>query len=919
MGFIPIDGSSRVDNDIALTQIKSNTSTGARKPNQALEDANNDGTQTPDEKGGLFHRHAGRRRKAKKEEESSVGRQGSFGANDELSLNAMGRLYNKIINFSVVTRYLIYVLPVALILIAPLVTLSVLDPNEEILVAGSDDARPSLFRLFLWIMITWLTLWAGKIVAHFLPPIFMFFCGVVSSGTRKYATVLKALEIPLSIFFWALATWLSFRILFRNFLELGWVETLYRILGALFVSSAILLAEKTVVQLISITYHQRSFANRIKESKREVFLLGLMYDASRTLFPMYCPEFAEEDYVINDSLDLMLTGGKKSHKRGGSAAPMRIIGDVGRFGDKLTSVFGNIASEITGKQVFNPNSAHSIVVEALEKAGPSEALAKRIWMSFVVEGNEVLYADDLIEVLGPARKEEAEECFGAIDADENGDISLDEMVRKVLAIAKERKDIGNSMKDISQALTVFDKVLLFVVFLIVVIVFLIFFQSSVVANIAAAGTALLSLSFVFAVTAQEFLGSCIFLFVKHPFDVGDRVDIRNGPERQQLQVEKISLLYTVFYRIDVNQLVQIPNIVLNALWIENISRAKNMKEVIDLNVSFDTTFEDIEFLREEMEKFVRNPDNARDFQQDFSISCGGVGDLDKLNLKIAIKHKSNWHNDGVRATRRSKFMCALALALKRVPIYGPGGGSEALGSWKNPAYNVAVTDNKAKEYRQVADDDKEAKRMVPTPQDTEEDKLKAEEKAITEITSRAPILDADGDWEYDRDEYKQATGLGLNDDKTLTSRDQSRDRADPSNVSYDIHKKESKSGRRRAGDTVPLSPVTDNHPGIQVTQSSPPPSRQRTYDEESALGSNPYTSSGANPYAEFTATQSGHSMYQRGSQGSLPPQLPQLQTSHVSQQQQQQQHPHGSRHRGQSISRPGVAGTSQQQPPAPQR
>jgi hypothetical protein len=52
------------------------------------------------------------------------------------------------------------------------------------------------------------------------------------------------------------------------------------------------------------------------------------------------------------------------------------------------------------------------------------------------------------------------------------------------------------------------------------------------------------------------LGSCIFLYVKHPYDVGDRVDIV-GPEKEQLIVEKISLLYTVFVRIDKMQVVQV--------------------------------------------------------------------------------------------------------------------------------------------------------------------------------------------------------------------------------------------------------------------------------------------------------------------------------------------------------------------------
>jgi hypothetical protein len=38
--------------------------------------------------------------------------------------------------------------------------------------------------------------------------------------------------------------------------------------------------------------------------------------------------------------------------------------------------------------------------------------------------------------------------------------------------------------------------------------------------------------------------------------VGDRVDI-TGPEKEQLLVEKISLLYTVFTRIDKMQVVQV--------------------------------------------------------------------------------------------------------------------------------------------------------------------------------------------------------------------------------------------------------------------------------------------------------------------------------------------------------------------------
>lgn len=479
-GFVPLgmSRSNRADGDIGdipLAQIRSNaSSTGARKANQGLGstfgqvDSGDDNGSN--EKRSFFH-HG--RRQAKKDDETPSEDEL---ASNELSLNAMGRLYNRIIHASGPTRYLVYIVPVGLLLAVPIVVLAALDMRNDIPVGtGPNGAKgPSLFFFFLWIEVGWLALWGGKLVAWLLAPALMFFTGVISPGTRKYAALLRNLQIPLSLFFWALADWLVFiNLLQQHHDKVSWVNTIAKILGAAFVSSAIFLGEKAFVQLISVSYHQRSFANRIQDSKRDVHLLGLMYDASRQLFPMYCDEFLEEDEIINDSIEILLAGNKKwkRSRKSGAVSPAKLIGNVGRIGNKVTSAFGNIASEITGKQVFNPNSAHSIVIEALEKAKTSEALARRIWMSFVVEGKDSLYPDDIAEVLGPQHHDEAEECFSALDADGNGDISLDEMIRKVVEISKERKAIGNSMQDIGQALGVFDKILLFIVLLIVIFVF----------------------------------------------------------------------------------------------------------------------------------------------------------------------------------------------------------------------------------------------------------------------------------------------------------------------------------------------------------------------------------------------------------------------------------------------------------------
>ena len=237
-----------------------------------------------------------------------------------------------------------------------------------------------------------------------------------------------------------------------------------------------------------------------------------------------------------------------------------------------------------------------------------------------------------------------------------------------------------------------------------------FLNSSFTTTLATAGTALLSLSFVFATTAQEVLGSCIFLFVKHPFDVLDRVDIGDD----QLVVKHISLMFTVFKHINTHKLTQVPNIVLNTLWIQNVSRSEAMREQLLIYVDFGTTLEDVQLLRNEMQAFVLDKENSRDFQPDIDVEITGIAEMNKLELKVEIRHKSNWSNETVRAARRSKFMCALVLALRKIPINAPGGGGAALGSVDQPSYTVAVSDAQANANRDAFTKSKDAKRLVPT-------------------------------------------------------------------------------------------------------------------------------------------------------------------------------------------------------------
>lgn len=197
----------------------------------------------------------------------------------------------------------------------------------------------------------------------------------------------------------------------------------------------------------------------------------------------------------------------------------------------------------------------------------------------------------------------------------------------------------------------------------------------------AIGISLIGLSFGFGRAIFEFLQGCIFIFLKHAYDVGDRVEVYNvaATARTSVVVERISILYTVFRRIDNGKELQMSNERLNMKRIENVTRSGANREEISIFVDFNTTFQDIENLKGSLQKFVRSKENGRDYQPNVEIRLNNIYEMNKLELVCSFYHKSNWANEELRAARSSKFKCALLSVIRGMPLARPG----ALGG--NPA------------------------------------------------------------------------------------------------------------------------------------------------------------------------------------------------------------------------------------------
>lgn len=408
----------------------------------------------PQQRPSIHHQYSGMRRA----DSDEAGNQATSGfKNSDDSVNTLGRFYYSFLNFHITTRYMVYVVPVSILLAIPLIVFATIAKHTT---AGGTR----LLGLFVWLEIVWCALWFTKLCAKALPQIFQFCCGIVTSGTRRYAELIRALELPLSVVAWSVVAWASTPVIvaFNHPVPESlshwsqWVQILRKIILASIPVAGVFCVQKFFLQLIAVNYHRKQFSRRIKETQHMVRLLTELYSASIALFPSYCVEFADEDYLIHNA---MVASGMKAgrHQR----TQVKLVGGLARVGNGVTSVLNSIVSEVVGGRKLDPNSDKAVVIAALERRVSAEALARRIWQALTEAGKDAMYEADLVRVLGEERREDAEEIFRTLDKDRNNDVSLDEMQMMLCEMEKSQKDMIRSMHDVKQTVRALDRILEF--------------------------------------------------------------------------------------------------------------------------------------------------------------------------------------------------------------------------------------------------------------------------------------------------------------------------------------------------------------------------------------------------------------------------------------------------------------------------
>jgi len=256
-------------------------------------------------------------------------------------------------------------------------------------------------------------------------------------------------------------------------------------------------------------FHRDSYEDRLQEQKFQLKCLTALYINSRD---------------IPGRTDT-LTDAQSTRTRGSQIPRLAIrkaLRGLKEVAQTTTTALGNVASEMAGQSVLQTNSPANRVTAALTSANKSKALARRLFYSFRQPGLDHLDISDIARFFPDL--ETAQAAFAVFDKDLNGDATRDEIESAVMTIHRERLSLEASMRDLDGAVRRLDDIFMVVVVVIDVLVLAAMVTTKLTTLVTSAGTFILGLSWLLGSTMQEILLACIFLFVKHPYDVGDRVE-----------------------------------------------------------------------------------------------------------------------------------------------------------------------------------------------------------------------------------------------------------------------------------------------------------------------------------------------------------------------------------------------------------
>ena len=563
-------------------------------------------------------------------------------------------------------KYAIYLAPLIVLLVIPIAVLGTVFYNRASIATGLPSNPNQSIRaagLFVWLEIAAVALWVSMSLAWLSIKFFNWTCDVFKHKLKTRQLLFDALKdisnnlmaLPVTLVLWTIICFASTSAICvfdkdngQCIQSPGWIWAVNRAFEAGIVVSFILLVERLIIGMSFISYYGKQY-----DSKNGVLQADINH--VRNLFYLTLHRPANHKHKLHKGQASTCQDCKQTGKIDCLSSWENDWNDVFNDAIRHEDTAGNLATYLWYAMKLDQIDLTMATDEQAEEMLKKDILTDqfRTWLcrdrqNFSDEMERRLFGENSLDLDDDSI---VKEYTDILNGDNDNDITHGEMLTAVKRLGRRREMLEKTMYSVREAMESLDRPLSVVVLIAVAFVYgmqlsllqcyfcsdsyqAAFFVPNFNVYATAIFTAFTGLGFALSGTVTDFLGSCIFLFVKHPYYVGDRIEIN----RVQLYVHRIALMTTRFNRVDNGKFVQLPHSLLNTYWIENLSRSKRLKEYFTISISPDTDFQKIEDIEADLKTFVKR--NDRDFKVDsVGISLSSMSDLTQLQLDIEVEHK----------------------------------------------------------------------------------------------------------------------------------------------------------------------------------------------------------------------------------------------------------------------------------------
>uniref|UniRef100_A0A7N0ZWI2 Mechanosensitive ion channel protein n=1 Tax=Kalanchoe fedtschenkoi TaxID=63787 RepID=A0A7N0ZWI2_KALFE len=512
-------------------------------------------------------------------------------------------------------------------------------------------------KLWRWCILI-LTVFCGRLLSEWFINVLVFLIERNFLLRKKVLYFVFGVRRSVQFFIWFALILLAWALLINRGVERSQnakeiLHYVTRTLISFLIWSAIWMFKTFMVKLLASNFHVTRFFDRIQESIFHQYVLQTLSG----------PPLMEMDIIGSSKGSGRLSVSKSKVVKGVEKEQVIDVEKLHKIKQEKVSAW-----TMRGLVKVISTSGLSTLTDALDDSGDDEggeqkdkeitneveakAAAYRIFRNVAKPNSKEIDEEDLLRFL---KKEEVKDVLPLFDgAAETGKIKKLALRNWVVSAYNERKALAHSLNDTKTAIQELNRLLSAVVVIVGIIVWLIVMGFLTTQVLVLISSQLLLVVFMFGNSAKTAFEAIIFVFVMHPFDVGDRCVV----DGVTLTVEEMNILTTVFLRYD-NEKIFYPNSVLATKPISNFYRSPEMGDSVEFAIDVTTSFETIDALKARIKAYLES--KPLHWRPSHAVQVKEIEQVNKMKMALYVTHTVNFQSPE-RGGRRSDLL----LELKRI-------------------------------------------------------------------------------------------------------------------------------------------------------------------------------------------------------------------------------------------------------------